>query len=197
MAGKKGQKKRFWSDDEKRSICGQTWAPGVSVAQVALRYAMNANLIHKWLRDPRFAPEEETGEALDAIEVGFVPVEIADAVPVPCLSDIRVSAPALTEPVSAQRVDITLSDGRRILVEGSTALSAVLALLSGRGIDFIHGGPEPHGTVSNRQFGGIHSPAFEAEQNLSPTLGGLAYPILDSQEPLLATSCDPNNHKGA
>ena len=131
MAGKKGQKKRFWSDDEKRSICTQTRAVGVSVAQVARRYSMNANLIHKWLRDPRFAPEEEAGEVLDATEVGFVPVEIADAVPVPCHSEIRVSTSALTEPVSAQRVDITLSDGRRILVEGSTALSAVLALVEG------------------------------------------------------------------
>ena len=37
MAGKKGQKKRFWSDDEKRSICAQTTVPGVSVAQVARR----------------------------------------------------------------------------------------------------------------------------------------------------------------
>ncbi len=52
MAGKKGQKKRFWSDEEKVSICAQTCAPGVSVARVARRYAMNANLIHKWLRDP-------------------------------------------------------------------------------------------------------------------------------------------------
>ena len=43
MADKKGQKKRFWSDDEKRSICTQTTVPGVSVAQVARRYAMNAN----------------------------------------------------------------------------------------------------------------------------------------------------------
>lgn len=131
MAGKKGQKKRFWSDAEKCSICAQAHTPGVSVAQVARRYAMNANLIHKWLRDPRFAPEEETGEVLDATEVGFVPVEIADAVPLPSHSDMRVSAPALTEPVSAQRVDITLSDGRRILVEGGTALSAVLALVEG------------------------------------------------------------------
>jgi transposase len=55
--GKKGQKKRFWSDEEKISICVQTCAPGVSVAQVAGRYAMNANLIHKWLRDPKFAPD--------------------------------------------------------------------------------------------------------------------------------------------
>ena len=54
MSGKKGQKKRFWSDDEKVSICGQTRAPGVSVAQVARRYAMNANLIYTWLRDPPF-----------------------------------------------------------------------------------------------------------------------------------------------
>lgn len=56
MAGKKGQKKRNWSDDEKRTICAQTLTPGVSVAQVARRYSMNANLIFKWLKDPRFAP---------------------------------------------------------------------------------------------------------------------------------------------
>ena len=131
MAGKKGRKKRFWSDDEKRSICAQTRALGVSVAQVARRYSMNANLIHKWLRDPRFALEETTGEILDAAEAAFVPVEIADSMPVPSSSDMQVSTPTLTEPVSAQRVDITLSDGRRILVEGTTALSAVLTLIEG------------------------------------------------------------------
>lgn len=63
--------------------------------------------------------------------MGFGPVGMSDVVPVPSHSDMRVSTPALTEPVSAQRVDVTLSDGRRILVEGSTALSAVLALVEG------------------------------------------------------------------
>lgn len=53
MAGKKGQKKRFWADEEKSSICAQALAPGVSVAQVARRYSMNANLIFKWLK-PKF-----------------------------------------------------------------------------------------------------------------------------------------------
>jgi transposase len=33
--------------------------------------------------------------------------------------------------VTAQRVDITLSDGRRILVEGPTALSSVVGLIHG------------------------------------------------------------------
>lgn len=124
MAGKKGQKKRFWSDDEKRSICAQTTVPGVSVAQVARRYAMNANLIHNWLKDPRFAPVPATELSSDA---DFLPVEIDGAVAVPSVEDARELGTA----VSAQRVDITLSDGRRILVEGTTELAAVLGLIKG------------------------------------------------------------------
>ena len=54
------RKHRHWSDEEKRSICVQTRAPEVSVAQVARRYAMNANLIFKWLKDPRYSPGDTT-----------------------------------------------------------------------------------------------------------------------------------------
>lgn len=126
MAGKKGQKKRFWSDDEKRSICAQTTVPGVSVAQVARRYAMNANLIHNWLKDSRFAPEPDSNAVVDT-GTGFLPVEITGAVAVPFVDE----APQLGAAVSADRVDITLSDGRRILVEGPTALSGVLVLVEG------------------------------------------------------------------
>ena len=125
MAGKKGGKKRFWSDEEKVSICLQTKASGVSVAQVARRYAMNANLIHKWLRDPRFAPDDETAETAVA---EFLPVQIEGITPTPPLP---APLPVSGTPLSAQRVDITLSDGRRILVEGTTALSAVLSLVEG------------------------------------------------------------------
>ena len=57
----------------------------------------------------------------------FLPVEIADTVVVPLADE----DPRPDEAVSAQRVDITLSDGRRILVEGPTALSGVLALVGG------------------------------------------------------------------
>ena len=124
MGTKKGSKKRFWSDDEKRSICLQARVPGVSVAQVARRYAMNANLIHNWLRDPRFAPDDKREiEASD-----FLAVEIEGAVSAP---GHQIAALAPDMPLSAQRVDITLSDGRRILVEGTTALPAVLALVEG------------------------------------------------------------------
>ncbi len=133
MAGKKGLKKRVWSDDEKRTICAQTLTPGVSVAQVARRYSMNANLIFKWLKDPRFAPVESGASAAEAVvESIFLPVEI-EAPPLesggPAPAHDAEDPPCCA--VSAQRVDITLSDGRRILVEGPTALSSVVGLIHG------------------------------------------------------------------
>ena len=135
MAGKKGLKKRVWSDDEKRTICAQALTEGVSVAQVARRYSMNANLIFKWLKDPRFAAVESGASAAEAaavVESIFLPVEIEAP---PLESGGSALAHEAEDPpccaVSAQRVDITLSDGRRILVEGPTALSSVVGLIHG------------------------------------------------------------------
>lgn len=131
MAGKKVGKKRFWSDEEKVSICLQTKAPGVSVAQVARRYTMNANLIHKWLRDPRFSPDPEGNVFPPEETTTFLPIEIEGVASTPSSPQLPVSPPAFDASLSAQRVDITLSDGRRILVEGTTALSAIMALVEG------------------------------------------------------------------
>ena len=122
----KRRKRRSWSDDEKREICQQTIVPGVSVAQVARRYAMNANMIHTWLKDPRFAPAAE--EPVD--DAVFLPVEI-DGSAVDEQVCQRASPPPPSAPLSASRVDIILSDGRRILVEGPTALAAVVSLVQG------------------------------------------------------------------
>lgn len=129
MAGTKGQKKRFWSDDEKRSICAQTLTPGISVAQVALGYSMNANLIFTWLRDPRFAPDQNTA-VIPEDASSFLPVEIEGAALSPEICNAPMSScPA--DAVSIARLDITLSDGRRILLEGPTALSSVVGLVQG------------------------------------------------------------------
>jgi transposase len=128
MAGKKGQKKRIWSDEEKRSICAQARVSGVSVAQVARRYAMNTNLIHKWLRDPRFVSEEHAADLSVHENATFLPIEITGIAPAPTAP---IASTPSTDSITAQRVDITLSDGRRILVEGPTALSAIVAMVSG------------------------------------------------------------------
>jgi transposase len=125
-----GRKKRNWSDGEKREICQQTTVPGVSVAQVGRRYAVNSNLIFKWLKDPRFSPAEaDSGDA--SVEAPFLEVTLAS----PGSGDLPVaidaSGPAPNDLLSANRVDISLSDGRRILIEGQTSLLAVVGLVEG------------------------------------------------------------------
>lgn len=126
MAGKKGQKKRVWSDDEKLSICTQARVSGVSVAQVARRYTMNTNLIHKWLRDPRFSSEDQAADLSVPEGATFLPIEISGMASAPTAP---ISPTPSTGSVTAQHVDITLCDGRRILVEGPTALSAIVAMV--------------------------------------------------------------------
>lgn len=89
---------------------------------------MNTNLIHTWLRDPRFSPEAATTDDAEVEDATFFPIEITGVSSTPTA---RLSSPASNGPLTAQRVDIALSDGRRILVEGTTALSAVLVMIEG------------------------------------------------------------------
>ena len=111
--------KRLWTDEEKRTICFQTTAPGVSVAQVARRYAVNANLIFKWLRDPRFAPEAEAGSS-SLGDASFLPVEI-------------VQAPELAAGPSPGegRIEVELAGGHRLRIIGDYDPEAPARLLRG------------------------------------------------------------------
>lgn len=91
---------------------------GVSVAQVARRYAMNANLNHKWLRDPQFSSEDQAADLPVHEGATFLPVEVAGMMS-------ALAAPILPNPstgfVTVQRLDITLSDGRRIKALSNTS----------------------------------------------------------------------------
>lgn len=127
MAGKKGQKKRFWSDEEKVSICLQTCAPGVSVAQVARRYAMNTNLIHKWLRDPKFAPDQKAVEEQTAPDPCFLPVEIVDR-PV-----VEEPAPTLADNAASDHsaIEIDIAGGHQLRIVGRYDPEALARLIRG------------------------------------------------------------------
>ena len=120
-----GRKRRSWSDEEKRSICLQTLAPGVSVAQVARRYAMNANQIFNWLKDARFAPVTEDVEADTAV---FIPVDV-------CCEPPANSLPSVMEPTKVSRshghIEIALSGGHRLTVEGGFDGAELARLLKG------------------------------------------------------------------
>ena len=127
MAGKKGQKKRFWSDEEKVSICAQTCAPAVSVAQVARRYAMNTNLIHKWLRDPKFAPDLKAVEEQTVAEPCFLPVEIVDR-PV---TEEPAPVPAANAASVHSAIEIDIAGGHQLRIVGSYDPEALARLIRG------------------------------------------------------------------
>jgi transposase len=119
------RKRRSWSDEEKRSICQQTLAPGVSVAQVARRYTMNANLIFNWLRDVRFSP---TAEDVETDTADFIAVDV-------CCEPTANPLPSVLEPAKASRshgrVEIALSGGHRLIVEGGFDGAELARLLKG------------------------------------------------------------------
>jgi transposase len=108
--------RRLWTDEEKRSICFQTTAPGVSVAQVALRYTVNANLIFKWLRDPKYRPGSGSEEA----GLRFLPVEI--------VAEARAPAAA---PVADSCIEIELAGGHRMRISGGYDPEALARLIRG------------------------------------------------------------------
>lgn len=113
--------KRLWTDEEKRSICLQTTAPGVSVAQVARRYAMNANLIFKWLRDTRYAP----GPPGEPEASCFLPFEIVDLVP-GAVQDRAVDTAA-----AACTLEIDIAGGHRLRITGVYDPEALARLIRG------------------------------------------------------------------
>jgi len=104
-------RRRVWSTDEKMRIVAQSRVPGVSVSQIARRYDVNANLVFKWLRDPRFGGVAQGSR--------FLPVEVSP----PDLERV------CREP--AGKIGISLANGHRLEISGSFDPVRVLHLVRG------------------------------------------------------------------
>ena len=110
-------RRRRWSEAEKRRIVVESYRPEASVALVARRNAVNANLLFKWRR--QFGERD-----------GFVPlvVEPDRMLPPPPVAG-SAAAPA------TGRMEIALADGSRVIVDrevDGTALARVLSVLGRR-----------------------------------------------------------------
>ena len=106
------RKRRSYSTAFKLQVLAETREPFVSVAEVARRHGMNANVIFNWLRDPRFG-------ASSAV-TGFLPVEIG-------ASPARMASHPLHEERSG--VTVELMAGARIRCRDEGSLVMVLRAL--------------------------------------------------------------------
>ncbi len=51
------RRRRTWSADQKQRIIAESFAPGASVADVALRYGLNANMLFTyWIESNAWCP---------------------------------------------------------------------------------------------------------------------------------------------
>lgn len=113
MSGESRRSRRRWSEVFKRRVVAEAAEPGVSVASVARRHDLNANLVFNWRR--RYG----VGEA-------FVPVAV-----VPCGPSPAEMAREAAERCRAERIEIALASGDRVTLEGGFDLDGVARLLRG------------------------------------------------------------------
>jgi transposase len=115
-----GRRRRTWSADQKQRIIAESFAPGASVAEVARRYGLNANMLFTWRRRDRWV-----GAGNDGAPVNVVPVRVVGATP-----------PAIaTAPGLMGRMEIVLIGGERIIVGAdvdASSLARVAKALSRR-----------------------------------------------------------------
>jgi len=154
-AGAARRSRRSWSREEKRRIVEETFRPGASVADVARRHGLNANLVFNW-RKASWATGEPTvsadpvepirgNEDTDFVPIGMFaraddegPAVIAGASPRPAASPPS-RAPAALCPAMAKRagvIEIELVDGTRLRMDAfvnERALRRVLAALKAAG----------------------------------------------------------------
>lgn len=89
------------------------------MAQVARRYAVNANLIFKWLRDSRYAPDPAVVPP-PRLEPRFLPVEI-----------VAEAKAAAAMPAVDNHIEIELAGGHRMRISGSHDPEALARLIRG------------------------------------------------------------------
>jgi transposase len=113
-----GRKRRSWTRDEKRRIVEESLEKGASIAEIARRHELNANLLFTWRRKMGVEPSEQNGS------MPILPVTIA-----PELAAEGHCSDA------ADQMEIVLAEGERIIVWAdveTAALSRVLKALSRR-----------------------------------------------------------------
>jgi transposase len=107
-AGDQGplRRRRLYTQEQKRQIVAETLVAGASVARIARRHGINANVVFTWRKQLRqMAPAAAT----------LLPVQVAQASVVPPPKRRRVRKP-VTE---AGFIEIDLAGGHRVRVHGS------------------------------------------------------------------------------
>jgi transposase len=122
----RGERRRLWSDEQKRLIVLEAMQPGVMVTEVARRWGIGTGLIYTWRRQMR---EDERGALLAPTptfaQVTVTPSRAEPEPPVP-LPEVPVEAGDR----SAGRIEIALPCGATVRVGWNVDEAALRRVLS-------------------------------------------------------------------
>ena len=109
------RRRRHYSKSFKQRVVAEALEAGASVAAVARRHGLNANMLFTWRRDRRFGPGREVAS--------FLPVEV-----------MGPQGPVAVSAVDAGcdgRIEIILASGHRLALSGAVDADVVLRLARG------------------------------------------------------------------
>ncbi len=141
------ERRRTRSLDERKRIVEEAVAPGTSVAAVARRHGLNANLVFKWIRrsregwrDRRHGPAKEkpgVAASLDTMAPAFVPVkliELAAPSAVPPSDFMAKRARQTRRGTRRGAMEISLPNGAKVSLDADADAEALRRVLSALGI---------------------------------------------------------------
>ena len=110
------RRRKSYTLEEKQRLVAASYEPGASVSLLARRHEMNANLLFTWRRQMR--PPSMVEPPVDLIPVDIVGV-------------VQTSpSTATVEPEQRDAIEIALTSGVRIRVDGSVSEAALKRVLS-------------------------------------------------------------------
>ena len=125
--------RRLRTNADKRRIVLEALEPGASVAAVARRNGVNANLLFGWIRLHKQGALEQCREPAT-----LLPVQVTTPTVLPDRTSREVAATPAPKAPPRERdafIEVALPDGARVRVHGPVdrgAFEAVLAVLRGR-----------------------------------------------------------------
>jgi transposase len=117
------ERRRRWTRAEKDRIIEESLATGASVAEVARRHDVHANLLHAWRRQAR------TGTLVRGRTARMVPADDSRFAPVVVASDGRSPRSARSDAEAGEAlIELVLRNGRVLRLPSGVAPARVAAL---------------------------------------------------------------------
>lgn len=114
-AGGRAVQRRRFTAEFKRGVVGETLVPGASVAAIALRHRLNANLLFKWRRR-------------HLRQTALQPLKAAKMLPV------RIEAASTVVPIASSTAIIQHKSRSRVRARGSIEIEYAQARIRVRGV---------------------------------------------------------------